>query len=154
MFDGAKILAGLVVFGTLTSCPIWYNALTGKTGYVPQPRVERKPQGTGQCIEPRDYIRLRHKELLTGWRDSVVRLRNRVYVASDGKEYEMSLIRTCIGCHSNSREEFCNQCHNYLGISNATKCWECHAHPREVLKRADGGGTSGAMVATSRGREE
>jgi hypothetical protein len=41
MYDSGKIITGLVIFGGLVTFPIWYNALTGKTGYVPKPRDTR-----------------------------------------------------------------------------------------------------------------
>ncbi len=125
MYDSGKIIAGLVIFGGLVTFPIWYNALTGKTGYVPKPKIVTEEK---QCIEPKEYIRTRHKDLLKDWRESVVRKGIRTYVASNRKEYSMSLTRTCMKCHSNKLEEFCLQCHNYMAVT--AKCWDCHAYSK------------------------
>ncbi|MFB0506289.1 MAG: sulfate reduction electron transfer complex DsrMKJOP subunit DsrJ [Thermodesulfobacteriota bacterium] len=127
MYDSGKIVTGLVIFGGLVTFPIWYNALTGKTGYVPKPKIVTEEK---QCIEPKEYIRTRHKDLLKDWRESVVRNGIRTYVASNRKEYTMSLTRTCMKCHSNKLEEFCLQCHNYMAVT--AKCWDCHAYPKGI----------------------
>ena len=127
MYDSGKIITGLVVFGCLVTSPIWYNALTGKTGYVPKPKIVTEEK---QCIEPKEYIRTRHKDLLKDWRESVVRKGIRTYVASTRKEYAMSLTRTCMKCHSNKLEEFCLQCHNYMAVM--AECWDCHAYPKGI----------------------
>lgn len=127
MYDSGKIIAGLVVFGCLATSPIWYNALTGKTGYIPKPKIVTEKK---ECIEPKEYIRTRHKDVLEDWMESVVRKGIRTYVAGDKKRYTMSLTRTCMNCHSNKLDEFCFQCHNYLGVRN--DCWDCHAYPKGV----------------------
>jgi len=68
-------------------------------------------------------------DLLNQWRDDVVRRADRIHVGRDGKEYDKSLSRTCMSCHSN-KTEFCDRCHNYAAV--APYCWECHVEPREV----------------------
>jgi hypothetical protein len=68
-------------------------------------------------------------KLLTAWRDSVVRERNRSYRATDGKVYNASLTGTCLECHSN-KGQFCDRCHDYAGSKPA--CWNCHIIPEEV----------------------
>jgi Zn-dependent metalloprotease len=131
MYDGDKIVAGIVIFLILMTFPLWYNASMGKTGYIPKPKIEPKILAEKkQCIEPKEYIRVKHMDLLKDWRESVVRRNIRVYEASDKKKYNMSLTKTCINCHSNKRDEFCNQCHNYMGVTN--NCWDCHTHPKEI----------------------
>lgn len=127
MYDSGKIMAGLVIFGCLVTSPIWYNALTGKSGYIPKPKIVTDKK---RCIEPKEYIRTRHKDLLEEWRESVVRKGIRTYVAGDKQRYTMSLTRTCMNCHSNKLEEFCLQCHNYVGVTN--NCWDCHAYPKGI----------------------
>ena len=63
----------------------------------------------------------------------VVRNGKRMYVASDGKTYEMSLQNECIRCHSN-KTQFCDQCHNYAGLKadSTPYCWTCHIPPKET----------------------
>ena len=65
----------------------------------------------------------RHKNLLNDWKKAVVREGDRIYVASDGKEYNMHLIDTCMDCHPN-KEEFCDECHSFTGV--VAGCWSCH----------------------------
>jgi hypothetical protein len=131
MYDGNKIIPGILIFLILITLPIWYNAFTGKTGYMPKPKIEPKILAEKkQCIEPKDYIRVKHMDLLKDWRESVVRSNNRVYIASDKKRYNMSLTKTCMNCHTNKLDEFCNQCHNYMGVTN--NCWDCHTYQKEM----------------------
>jgi hypothetical protein len=66
--------------------------------------------------------------MLNNWRDEVVREGNRLYVAADGKEYNMSLQNTCMNCHSN-KSKFCDECHNYVAVK--PYCWDCHIAPKE-----------------------
>jgi hypothetical protein len=123
MYDAGKIIPGLVIFGVLLTSPIWYSAASGKIHQVPEPQV---PAGETQCVESADYMRDNHMHLLEQWRQMVVRDGVHTYVASDGKEYDISLIDTCMKCHPN-KEEFCDQCHDYLGIK--PNCWDCHNAP-------------------------
>lgn len=123
MHDAGKIIPGLVIFVCLITFPIWYSVAHGKATYVPQPQI---PTEEKQCLEPRQYMRDKHMQLLNEWRQSVVRDGNRTYVASDGKEHPMSLTGICLKCHSN-KAEFCDQCHDYAGVKPG--CWDCHNLP-------------------------
>jgi len=69
-----------------------------------------------------------HMQMLNDWRDQAIRNGQRVYVATDGKEYVVSLQNTCMDCHNN-KTKFCDQCHNYAGVT--PYCWECHIEPKE-----------------------
>jgi hypothetical protein len=120
MHDAGKILAGVVIFFALMSYPIWVSAASGKTDYVPEPQI---PADETQCIESRDYMRLNHMDLLGQWKQSVVRGGETNYVASDGKEWAISLTETCMSCHS-TKAEFCDLCHKYVGAE--PECWTCH----------------------------
>ncbi len=124
MFDAGKVVVGLVVFGALVTGPVWYGLGRGK-GAVPE---LEKPRNEKQCVEPTEFMRARHMELLDGWRDAVIRLDQHVYVASDGKRHEMSLTKTCLRCHDNT-DKFCNRCHQYAGVE-AAFCWDCHQQRR------------------------
>lgn len=125
MHDKGKILLGLAVFVILVAAPILYNTMAGGAGVVPELKY---PLDEKQCVESKEYMRENHMQLIMDWRDSVVREGNRTYVASDGKEYNMSLTGECLGCHSN-KAEFCDQCHNYLKVK--PYCWDCHIVPKE-----------------------
>ena len=126
MHDAGKILFGLIVFLLLITSPVWYNAAAGKAGSIPAPKA---PTDQKQCIEPKPVIRVIHSDLLTRWRESVVREGARTYQASDGKTYNMSLNRTCMNCHKD-KGEFCDQCHNYMGVT--PRCWDCHLYPKGI----------------------
>jgi hypothetical protein len=123
MYDTGKIIPGLVVFGVLLTTPIWYSMATGGINQAPELQL---PASENQCIESTQWMRDNHMHLLIDWRQMVVRDGIRTYVASDGKEYEISLTGTCLDCHSD-KTEFCDQCHNYAGVT--PNCWECHEVP-------------------------
>ncbi len=128
MYDKSKIIPGLIIFLCLATFPLWYNIVSGKSGYVPKPDI---PKDKKECVEPKAYIRVNHKDLLEAWKTSVVRNAESTYVASNGKRYLMSLNRTCMNCHQD-KTKFCDQCHNYAGVTN--KCWDCHVYPKELQK--------------------
>ena len=65
--------------------------------------------------------------LLDRWRDDAVRRAERIATTWDGRRYEKSLTRTCLGCHTD-REAFCDRCHAYVAVS--PYCWDCHLTPK------------------------
>ncbi len=85
------------------------------TGPVEAPTVVR-------CVAPRDFMRASHMQMLGGWREEVVRLGAREFVAYDRQRYEKNLTLTCLGCHE--KAQFCDRCHDYAGVSPA--CVDCH----------------------------
>ncbi len=125
MYDSGKIITGLIIFLGLITFPSWYNLVQGKASIAPELKIVTKEK---KCIEATPYMRTNHMELITLWRDSVVRDGNRIYVNSDGKKYIMSLQNTCMKCHSN-KSEFCDRCHNYSAVT--PNCWNCHIAPEE-----------------------
>lgn len=102
---------------------------TVEAAYVPEEKIITEEE---QCIEPTQYMRDKHMDLLNDWKESVVRQGARTYVASDGQEYNMSLTGTClVVCHSN-KAEFCDECHSYVGtkyVRLTPDCWDCHNLP-------------------------
>lgn len=125
MYDGGKIIAGLIVFLMLVTFPIWYNAVSGNPNIPPDPKIVTEAK---QCVRDTQYMKTMHMNLLNEWRDLVVRGGERYFDAPDGNRYEMSLSNTCMNCHSN-KSEFCDQCHNYLDVN--PYCWDCHIEPKE-----------------------
>src|SRR5512135_1879760 len=117
MHDTGKIVAGLAVFGALVTAPVWYGLGHGKGAPPDLPR----PAGAKQCVEPTAFMRSRHMELLNAWREAVVRNADRVYVATDGQRYDISLTGTCLRCHQD-QDKFCNKCHVYAGVE--TFCFD------------------------------
>lgn len=155
MYDGGKIIPGLIIGVGLLLAPFFYNA--GKAAKAPAPELTPKAQAAGECVAPKAYMLRYHMQLLDDWRNTAVRGGERYYdtsrknwqlrlledmadaPASAGerhykpvrqKVYYKSLQATCMDCHSN-KSKFCDQCHNYVGIK--PYCWECHLAPKENL---------------------
>lgn len=124
MYDGGKIITGLIIFIALVSFPIWYTGAMGKAGVKPEPQT---PETETKCVESKEYMKAWHMDMLDEWRDEVVRDGNRVYTATDGEKHEMSITNNCMKCHTN-KEKFCDECHNYVGVS--PYCWDCHIEPK------------------------
>jgi hypothetical protein len=91
-----------------------------------EPASERNRTDSARCIEPVAFMRASHMTLLGDWRDLAVRRGVRSYQAADGREFEISLSRTCLGCHQD-KTKFCDRCHDYAAASPA--CWDCHVAP-------------------------
>ncbi|KKM09742.1 menaquinol oxidoreductase [Clostridiales bacterium PH28_bin88] len=144
MYNERPILAGLAIFLGLITFPFWYGM--GKAAPAPEPNLDTpaiRQLQVKECVEATTEMRARHMQLLNDWRNWVVRDGNRVYVAENGKRYEMSLQNTCLECHSSRHQpgqaqpvtaqpnqaEFCDTCHNYAGVK--PDCWTCHVVPKE-----------------------
>lgn len=127
MYNAKAVIIGIVIFVILFTSPFWASLL-GKsytsTG-VTAPRNEKA------CVETTDFMRNKHMQLLNEWRDEALRNENRVYVASNGKKWAISLQNTCLKCHTDYKE-FCDKCH----IANSVDpyCWTCHLIPQGSTK--------------------
>ncbi len=133
MYDGGKIIPGLIVFVGLTVFPFVYNA--GQAAHKPDPKIdtpEIQKMTVKRCVESKEFMRGEHMQMLNDWRDSVLRDGDRTYVSNSGERYTMSLQNTCMKCHSN-KKEFCDQCHNYAAVT--PYCWTCHLEPKEKGKQ-------------------
>ncbi len=133
IYDAKPIAIGLIIFVVLVSFPVWYTH--GKAAPAPTPKLDTpviQKMAQKQCVMPKEEMITGHMQLLNDWRTQVVRNGQRMYVASDGKTYEMSLQNECARCHSN-KTEFCDQCHTYAGLKVGTTpyCWNCHVAPKE-----------------------
>ncbi len=126
MYDAGKIITGLVIFLVIITIPIWYNVASGKNDEKLDPSL---PKAEKKCIEPTDYMRESHMDLLNQWRNAVVREGEHNYISSDGETYRMSLTDTCMKCHAD-KEKFCDRCHEYVDLDPF--CWDCHVVPQEV----------------------
>jgi len=131
MRDRGLIYAGLFMYIGLITFPVTYNLMKGKTSKGPDVRL---PAGQVTCVAPVDYMKSSHMKLLYAWRDDVVRRNVRTYASFDGKSYAVSLNGTCLEkCHTN-KAEFCDCCHNYLGVQGPY-CMDCHLDPTTVRGR-------------------
>lgn len=119
MYDGGKIITGLVIFVALVTFPFWGNL--GSAAYE-RPTLE-KPADAKECIESAEFMRSEHMQVLNQWRDWVVRDAKRIWTNSKGRQFNMSLTKTCMGCHT-EKAKFCDRCHDSLSVK--PYCWECH----------------------------
>ncbi|WP_028320005.1 sulfate reduction electron transfer complex DsrMKJOP subunit DsrJ [Desulfatiglans anilini] len=126
MYDGGKIITGLVIGLGLLLFPFFYNA--GKAAKAPDPELTPKAQEAKVCVMDKAYMQSSHMTLLDDWRHTVVRDGERYFKAKSGTVYYKSLQVTCLDCHSN-KTKFCDQCHDYMGV--APYCWDCHLEPEE-----------------------
>ncbi|MBI4654934.1 MAG: sulfate reduction electron transfer complex DsrMKJOP subunit DsrJ [Nitrospirae bacterium] len=132
MYNGWKILLGLIIFLAVATFPFYSNI--GKATVKPEPKIDTpviNELKEKKCVESKEFMKAEHMQLLNDWRDSAVRDGNRIYVAQDGEKYTISLQNTCMKCHSN-KKEFCDKCHNYAGAK--PYCWDCHIAPKEAKK--------------------
>jgi hypothetical protein len=128
MNDRKYIITGLVIFFAIVTFPFWYNL--GKAAPGPEVKMTEKAKAAKVCVMPTSYMRAEHMQLLDLWRHNVVRNAERVFVNTEGKEFNMSLSNTCLDCHSN-KADFCDKCHNYASVR--PYCWDCHIeNPKEA----------------------
>ncbi len=126
MYHAKYVIPGLIIFAAAFTLPFWANIGSPKYDY-PDLKVPVGDNGEKlECVEPAEWMRANHMELLIEWRDSALRDTKRVYVSSTGKEYETSLQNTCMKCHGNY-DEFCDKCHTQNSVS--PYCWDCHVLP-------------------------
>ena len=127
MYDGGKIVGGLVAFVAVAAFPAWYGLAGGGAGAPPKLET---PQGK-QCVRTKEFMTASHMQLLDEWRDLAVRDGQRQWTSPDfNTKHEISLSNTCLGgCHK-SRDAFCTKCHDYAGVD--PYCWSCHVDPTEV----------------------
>jgi hypothetical protein len=129
MRERVFIATGLVLFLALFTCPVWWAAASGARSTAPQLSL---PAQSFKCVAPVSYMRASHMRLLLRWRTDVVRHGIRQFHTADGRIYDASLTRTCLGqCHSKS--EFCDRCHSYSGVSSPS-CWQCHNDPQMTAR--------------------
>lgn len=161
---GKKIILGLLVFVFIIIFPILYNQ--GKANAGPDINLdtpEIAKLADKECIEPTEYMRANHMQLLLQWRDAAVREGATVYVNSQGDSFEISLEDTCLKCHSDNTASKGNSSTNSQStnsISNPANalaasvtsspnqfcfschdyaavepnCWSCHSDPRGAQK--------------------
>ena len=127
MYDGGKIVAGMIIGVGLLLFPFWPSA--GKyTAKAPEPQLTEKAKEAKECVAEISFMRRDHMKMLDQWRHEVVRDGKRYYKAKNGNVYYKSLQVTCMECHSN-KTKFCDECHNYMAVF--PYCWDCHIAPKE-----------------------
>ena len=135
LYDGGKIIIGLLVFVAFATFPFYFNI--GKVNAKPEPKLDtpvilQMPESERKCVESKAFMRTEHMQLLNNWRDSVVRDGYRQYTSdTTGKHFNMSLQNECMRCHAN-KKKFCDVCHTYMAVK--PYCWDCHIAPKEDEK--------------------
>lgn len=125
MYDGGKIIPGLIIFVGLMLFAILNNA-----GKKPEAPKLEKPVGYKECVKPLKYMQESHMELLNQWRDEALREGKREQVEAGGALYDKSLQRGCMHCHT-SKKKFCDRCHVFASVY--PYCWDCHVPPQEDM---------------------
>jgi hypothetical protein len=145
MRERILILGGAALVLALFTYPIWRAAVVGTQAKLPKLQL---PANARECVAPVPYMRAAHMQLLIEWRENAVRNNLRQVYAPNGKRYDASLTRTCLGqCHS--RSEFCDRCHSYSGVS-APSCWQCHNETRLTVAAAAGNAVPDLIPATTK----
>ncbi len=121
MYNTKWIITAAVVVLVLFTAPFWLSSKGYKRPELLLPPNEK------ECVESTAFMRAEHMQLLNEWRDQALRFENRVYVAANGKKWEISLQNTCMKCHTN-KEKFCDTCHNSNSVY--PYCWTCHIEPK------------------------
>ena len=68
MYDGWKIIVGLVIGVIMLAYPFWPS--TEKwAAKTPEPELTAKAQEAKVCVEPKSYIKTEHMKLLDQWRE-------------------------------------------------------------------------------------
>ena len=103
LYNAKAVTVGIVAFLVVCTSPFW--AGFGSSDYT-SPKVSL-PKDAKECIEDTAFMKAEHMQLLNEWRDQALRQGNRVYVAKNGKKWNISLKNTCLKCH-NEYEQFCD----------------------------------------------
>lgn len=123
MYDGGKIIAGLIIFVGLMLFAV-FNNLGSK---IEEPKLQ-KPVGYKECVRPLEEMKESHMVILNEWRDEVIREGKREMVEAGGQMFEKSLQNGCMHCHT-SKEKLCDVCHQFASVY--PYCWDCHVAPVE-----------------------
>lgn len=126
MYNSKYVIAGIILFVAIFTSPFWLNIFSAKYDYPEIAKPVGKNGETLECVEPKEWMRANHMSLLIEWRDKALREEKRVYVSSTGKEWETSLQKTCLACHTDY-DNFCKKCHDQNAVE--PYCWDCHIQP-------------------------
>ena len=85
MYNGGKIIIGLIIFVGLVAFPFLYSG--GKATAKPDPKIDtpeilKMSENERKCVESKAFMKTEHMQLLNDWRDWVVR---------DGTQYTQML---------------------------------------------------------------
>jgi hypothetical protein len=120
----AVIRTGLVAVGLVWALCIQTVMADGGPSFV---KPSSRAAGLEVCVEPTDYMRRNHMELIKHQRDATVHRGVR------GTRYSLA---GCIDCHASkgsdghpvavdAPHQFCNACHAFAAVD--VNCFDCHA---------------------------
>ncbi len=68
MYNSKYVIIGIVVFVVLATAPFWVSSFSSVEGEYKRPDIAL-PKNEKECIEPVEYMRAEHMQLLNDWRD-------------------------------------------------------------------------------------
>jgi len=113
---------GVVAF--TTAALAWAGSeIQTKSSGAPKPVITKAVKGE-QCVEPTDFMRRNHMEVLDGHRDKTV---------IEGIRTKKYSLKECINCHASektgsvaaAKDDFCVSCHSYASVK--IDCFDCHS---------------------------
>ncbi|MHB1051573.1 MAG: hypothetical protein ACYCZT_00680 [Thiobacillus sp.] len=119
-----KQLLALGVVVLTTAALAWAGSdVQPKAKGAPQPVITKAVKGE-QCVEPTEYMRRNHMDVLDGHRDKTV---------IEGIRTKKYSLKECINCHASektgsvaaAKDDFCISCHSYASVK--IDCFECHS---------------------------
>jgi hypothetical protein len=151
----AIVGAGLVALGLIWALAVQTVRADQAPSFV---RPGSRAADMAACVEPTDFMRRYHMELIKHQRDATV------HQGIRGTRYSLA---GCIACHAskgpdghpvavNAEHQFCNACHAFA--AGDVNCFDCHAAiPRggplsEAAARLESGRAAGATPANPLGR--
>ncbi len=104
------------------------QAREAPAGRVPKPAIA--PAKGEQCVEPVDFMRRNHMQLLLHQRDRTMH---------EGIRTKRYSLKGCVECHASpttgsvaaEQGDFCQSCHSYAAVK--IDCFECHASRPQAL---------------------
>jgi hypothetical protein len=102
-------------------------AAAGAGSLNAQVTANSKAAGLQQCVEPTEFMRKNHMEILFHQRDKTMR---------EGIRTKQHSLVQCVACHAekdpegnfvaiNAKDQFCQSCHAATAVD--IDCFQCHA---------------------------
>ncbi|MCF7809732.1 hypothetical protein K9N50_01950 [bacterium] len=92
MYNGGKIIIGLIIFAFIMTLPIWYNLASDQDPSLKDYVIATKGvKGKDRCVLPKEEMLATHMDVLDQWRDLVVRDGERIHTTPDGRRFNRSL---------------------------------------------------------------
>jgi len=120
-----------VLFACVAAGAGWSQEQGAPAGRVPKPAIT--PAQGDTCVEPVEFMRRNHMEVLLHQRDRTMRA---------GVRTKQHSLKGCVECHASAETgsvaaapgDFCRSCHGYAAVK--IDCFECHAAKPAVAQGA------------------